>query len=210
MGRLQLKEYLPDGHAAHARVQHARPSAGAHLAGEREPFPPSNAVGLHRLPARANQHPSTYVFTTEHRWVLNNPELRLFLICSNSGLPSVLEMTLNILLIILTALMTQPLLHNRFVGPIGAPDLWAGPWWSFQSRVRRPDLCCRGRLAVAGPVCGDKACKVSRFFKSPHETSFYWLKWFTIQWPELESQLPGRRKRIYHIRLFDLGWAGLG
>lgn len=100
--------------------------------------------------------------------------------------------------------------HDRFVGPIGAPDLWAGPWWSFQSQVRRPGFCCGGLSAVAGPVCGDKACKVSRFFKSPHETSFYWLKWFRSQWTERESQQPGKTKHIYHISSLDLGWGGLG
>ena len=46
--------YLSDRHATHTRVQYTCPCIGAHLAGKREAFPPSNTVGLHRLPVRGN------------------------------------------------------------------------------------------------------------------------------------------------------------
>ncbi len=47
-------QYLSDRHTTHTRVQYACPCVGAHLAGEREPFPPSYTVGLHRLSVRGN------------------------------------------------------------------------------------------------------------------------------------------------------------
>lgn len=46
--------YLSDRHTTHTRVQYTCPCIGTHLAGKREPFPPSNTVGLHRLPVRTN------------------------------------------------------------------------------------------------------------------------------------------------------------
>lgn len=213
--------YLPDRHTAHAWVQHACPSTGTHLAGEREPFPPSDTVGLHWLPVRANQPPaSTYVFTIKQRKVLDRRHSSCFLITNNITSPlilashhclSVLEITYNILLLILTAFMDQaPKLYNRVVSPIGAWDLWAGPLWSFQSRARRPEFCCRGLLAVERPAWGDEACKVSKFFKSPHETHFYWPRWFkaniTAQSIEINLQLHKPRKRKTYLPYLDIKW----
>lgn len=135
-------------------------------------------------PCRSRSTPSSQLNTGKFWTNLNY-------ICSNSGLPLMSSCLFWKWLYFTDSFdsIDDPalVLHNRFVGPIGAPELWAGPWWSFQSRVRRPDLCCWGLLAAVGPgCCGDKTCKVSRFFKSPHETCFYWLKWFT----ELEYHLP--------------------
>lgn len=43
--------YLPDRHAAHTGVKHARPSGGTHLTGEGEPLLPAYTVSMDRLPA---------------------------------------------------------------------------------------------------------------------------------------------------------------
>lgn len=43
--------YLSDRHTTHTRVQNTSSCIGAHFAREGEALPPSNAVGLHGLPA---------------------------------------------------------------------------------------------------------------------------------------------------------------
>lgn len=64
--------YLSDRYAAHTGVQNAGSCAGAHLTGEREPPPPSNTVGLHRLPENK---------TAGLRWVLQ-PQLGVMCVSS--------------------------------------------------------------------------------------------------------------------------------
>lgn len=96
-------------------------------------------------------------------------------------------------------------LYNRVVTPTGAWDLWAGPLRSFQSRARRPEFCYRGLLAVERPAWGDEACKVSKFFKSPHESHFYWPKWFKANILHLQLHKPRKRKVIYLIVTLNCG-----
>lgn len=96
-------------------------------------------------------------------------------------------------------------LYNRVVTPTGAWDLWAGPLWSFQSRARRPEFCYRGLLAVERPAWGDEACKFSKFFKSPHESHFYWPKWFKANILHLQLHKPRKRKVIYLIVTLNCG-----
>lgn len=46
--------YLSDRHTTHTGVQYTCPCVGTHLTGEGELLPPSNTIGLHRLPGRGN------------------------------------------------------------------------------------------------------------------------------------------------------------
>lgn len=143
--------YLPDGHAAHTRVQHACPGTGTHLAGEREPFPPSDTVGLHRLPVRANQQPILKLCLRN----LNTDEF------GTNVIPRVVRESFFVAVFITNNITSPPdsglsplwkslqifycvrefKLYKWAVSPIGAWDRWVGPVRLFQSRPRRPELC---------------------------------------------------------------------
>lgn len=145
---IEMLLYLPDRHTAHAWVQHAGPSTGTHLAGEGEPLPPSDTVGLHRLPVAAQTQKGSGPMQQRviphgvHSGSLLTPFL---CVCFGNDVKPVHEHSDSIR-------GARGRLCNRSVSPSGVWDLWAGPSWSFQSRGQRPDFCCRGLMDLSGEI----------------------------------------------------------